>query len=145
MLIALEGDLIAKVLSDPAELIQNNDGFNADEVGWNLHQYPQVEMVFLFPIAVPIPTNTFRVRVGRRMDELKKLDHAAFYLELSGVKMVRNGADLGLIVDYGAGPTGKRTVRGPWQWGMWGRFCAVPRPGGGWLSYPVGPVAVSML
>jgi hypothetical protein len=145
MLLALEQDLIARVLSGPSEAVQNNRGFNVDEVGWNLHQYPKVEMVFLFPIAVPIPMTAFRVRVGRRMDELKELDHTAFYLELSGVQMVRNGADTGLIVDYGAGPTGKKTVRGPWMWGMWGRFCAVPRRGGGWVSYAVGSVAVSML
>ena len=147
ILIALEKALIATVLASPPDPRQDNYRFNSDEVSGNLHQYPKVEMVFLFPVAVPIPKTTFRVRVGvgRRTDEFKRLDHAVFYLELSGVQMVRDGADAGLIVDYGAGPAGKRTVRGPWMWGMWGRFCAVPRPGGGWVSYPVGSVAVSML
>ncbi len=144
MLVVLEGDLIAKVLAVPGDPARDNHGYNVGEVGWNLHKYPRVEMVFLFPMAVPIPKTMFHVRVdvGRRMAQLRKLNHAAFYLELSGVKMVRAGADTGLIVDYAGGPAGKGAVRG---WGMWGRFCALPAPGGGWVSYPVGSVAVSVL
>jgi hypothetical protein len=143
MLVVLEGDLIATVLAVPGDPARGNHGYNVGEVGWNLHQYPHAEMVFLFPMAVPIPKNMFHVRVdvGGRMAQLRKLNHAAFYLELSGVKMVRSGADAGLIVDYGGGPAGK-AARG---WGMWGRFCAVPVPGGRWASYPVGSVVVSVL
>lgn len=143
MLIALEGDLIATVLAAPGDPARDHHGYNVGEVGWNLHQHPQGEMVFLFPLAVPIPKTTFHVRVdvGKRMAQLMKLDHPVFYLELSGVHMVRAGADTGLIVDYGGGPAGK-AVRG---WGMWGRFCAVPGRGGGWVGYPVGSVVVALL
>ena len=59
--------------------------------------------------------------------------------------MVRSRTKVGLVLRYGAGPTGTSPKGTHWLWGEWGRFCALPQKDGSWHAYPLGVVAVSEL
>jgi len=138
----LQKHLVHDVLGD--KVTKHDDGwFNAMEVRGFLRGHPSAEMAFLFPAPVAIPKSGFRVRTDRAREDLDGAPHIVVYIELSKVQMVRLGSKLGLVLFYGAGPTGTRPKGIYWLWGESGQFCALRRKDGSWHAYPIGAVGVS--
>jgi hypothetical protein len=140
----LQRHLIDDVLADTVSS-HDGEGFNGLEVRRLLRQYPTAEMAFVFPRPVTVPQTKFRVRTATTVDELRGSPHTVFYIELSDVQMVRSDSRLGLILQYGEGPTGTKPKDVVWLWGMWGRFCVLRNDEGSWDAYPLGGMIVSEL
>jgi hypothetical protein len=145
-LVQLERRLVASVLEDAPCV----DDLRAPEVcsmtaelHKMLRQFPDAEMVFLFPEPVTIPDSPYRAHLGNSTAALQKVDHAVFFLELSRVHMVGTAGKGALVANVFSGPSGATPANVIWLWGGYGERCFVPRPDGTWAHYTIGLQAIS--
>ena len=108
-----------------------------------LRQFPDVEVVFLFPEPVKIPKNPYWAHVGTSTVALQQADHPVFVLELSRVHMVESSGRGALVANVFSGPTGVTPSTLIWPWGGYGERCFVRRPDGKWAQYTVRVQAIS--
>jgi hypothetical protein len=140
-LIQLQRRLVASVLED-GRCMDDQTAPEVCAMTADLHrmlrQYPDVEMVFLFPEPMKIPPSPYWAHLGTSTVALQRADHPVFFLELSRVQMVGSGAHGALVASVLTGPTGVTPSNVIWLWGGYGERCFVPRPDGKWAQYTVG-------
>jgi hypothetical protein len=146
-LVQLERRLVASVLED-APCVGDLRAPEVCSMTADLHkmlrQFPEVELVFLFPEPLKLPASPYRVHLGTTTAALQKADHPVFFLELSRVQMVGTAGKGALVANVLSGPSGAAPPSNViWLWGGYGERCFVARPDGTWAHYTVGPQAIS--
>jgi hypothetical protein len=144
--VRLEQQLVASVLEDapcaPEPAALELCSMTA-ELHRMLRQFPDAEMVFLFPEPVKLPQSRFQAHLGTSTATLQQANHAVFFLELSRVLMVGTSRKPALVANVFSGPTGTTPANVIWVWGGYGERCFVPQSDGHWAQYPLGTQAVS--
>jgi hypothetical protein len=142
LLLSLESQLANEVLGN-AKLAHDGNQLNTREVLSLLRQYPQTEMVFVFPAPIVVPNSRYRARLSETRVPHSRVASSAFQVEISRVVMLRSRRQTALAFGFSSGAVGAPPNGGIWLWGIGGRFCAIPRAHGRWRIYPLSAVVIS--
>jgi hypothetical protein len=143
VLVDLERHLVRDVLAD--DVADHNDGaINSVELREILRSHPATQMVFLFPAPIALPNTSYNVQMGGAVEDLARASHPVFYMQVSDVRQVGRGKQIGIVLKYASWPTGTPPQGIIWMWGITGKLCVLQEKGG-WHGYSIGPLVVSEL